>query len=51
MTNLEEFVFIIPARKNSKGIKNKNLVKLKNKPLIYYTLKTSSQIKNVYKFS
>lgn len=40
----------IPARKNSKGIKNKNLVKLKNKPLIYYTLKTSRQIKNVYKF-
>ena len=40
----------IPARKNSKGIKNKNLIKLKNKPLIYYTLKTSKQIKNVYRF-
>ena len=40
----------IPARKNSKGIKNKNLTKLKNKPLIYYTLKVSKQIKNVYRF-
>ncbi|MDA9733810.1 acylneuraminate cytidylyltransferase family protein [Candidatus Pelagibacter sp.] len=40
----------IPARKNSKGIKNKNLIRLKNKPLIYYTLKTSMQIKNVYRF-
>lgn len=40
----------IPARKNSKGIKNKNLIKLKNKPLIYYTLKTSNSLSNVYSF-
>ena len=40
----------IPARKNSKGIKNKNLIKLKNKPLIYYTLKTANGLKNTFKF-
>lgn len=40
----------IPARKNSKSIKNKNLVKLKKKPLIYHTLNISSKLKNVYEF-
>ncbi len=40
----------IPARKNSKGIKNKNLSKIKNKPLIYYTLQVASKLKNVYTF-
>lgn len=40
----------IPARKNSKGIRNKNLIKLKNKPLIYYTLKTTDRLKNIYSF-
>ena len=33
------FLFFIPARKNSKGIKNKNLSLVKSKPLIYHTLK------------
>lgn len=32
-------LLFIPARKNSKGIKNKNIVKLKNKPLIQHTSK------------
>ena len=35
----------IPARKNSKGIKNKNLIKVNGKPLIYYTLKHALDLK------
>jgi len=35
----------IPARKNSKGIKNKNLRILNGKPLIYYTLKYAIDLK------
>ena len=38
------FAIVIPARKGSKGIKNKNLIKIKNKPLIQYTF---DQIKNI----
>ena len=32
---------IIPARSGSKGIKNKNIKLLNNKPLIYWTIKTA----------
>ena len=32
-------LIIIPARKNSKRVKNKNLVKVLNKPLIFWTIK------------
>ena len=35
---------LIPARGGSKGIKNKNLVNLKGKPLLYWTLKIAKQI-------
>jgi CMP-N,N'-diacetyllegionaminic acid synthase len=38
------FAIVIPARKGSKSIKNKNLIKIKNKPLIQYTF---DQIKNI----
>lgn len=40
----KKILCIIPARKNSKGIKNKNLYKVNNKPLIYYTLKQAVEI-------
>ena len=41
----------IPARKGSKGIKNKYMVLLNNKPLIYYTLSIAKRIKsNVFPF-
>ncbi len=32
-----KFISVIPARKGSKSIKNKNVIKIKNKPLIEYT--------------
>ncbi len=33
-----KIILFIPARKNSKGIKNKNIVKIQDHPLINYTL-------------
>ncbi len=36
---------IIPARSGSKGIKNKNIKLLKNKPLIFWTIKTALKSK------
>ena len=34
-------ICIIPARGGSKGIKNKNIVKINNYPLIFYTIKAA----------
>jgi len=45
-SNRKSFLAIIPARGGSKSIKNKNLYKIQNKPLIYYTIK--SAIKSKY---
>ena len=42
---------IIPARAGSKSIKNKNFIKIKNKPLIRYTIdeaKKSRLINQIY---
>lgn len=38
-------VAIIPARKGSKSIKNKNIAIYKSKPLIYHSIKTALNIK------
>ena len=38
---------IIPARSGSKRIKNKNIIKINNKPLIYYTIKFAKKLKFV----
>ena len=35
------------ARGGSKGIKNKNIVKINNKPLIYYTIKEAKKSKYI----
>ena len=39
------FLAIIPARSGSKRVKNKNLKKINNKPLIYYTINQSLKSK------
>ena len=43
----KSFLAVIPARGNSKRIKNKNLFKLNNKPLIYWTIKSAVDSKFV----
>ena len=38
---MDDFVTLVPLRGGSKGIKRKNLIKINNKPLLYYVLKAS----------
>ena len=42
---LKKNLIIIPARKGSKRIKNKNLIKVLNKPLITWTINYAKKIK------
>ncbi|WP_440619453.1 acylneuraminate cytidylyltransferase family protein [Candidatus Pelagibacter sp. HIMB1493] len=46
---MKKYPCFILARKNSKGLKNKNIVKLLKKPLIYYTVKFAKSSKLVSK--
>jgi len=46
---MKKVLIIIPARGGSKGIPQKNLKFLGNKPLIYYSIKTAQRFKRVYK--
>jgi CMP-N-acetylneuraminic acid synthetase len=43
----QSFIAIIPARGNSQRIKNKNLINLNGKPLIYWTLQSAIKSKHV----
>tara|TARA_B100000787_G_scaffold169996_2_gene163351 strand:+ start:1857 stop:2570 length:714 start_codon:yes stop_codon:yes gene_type:complete len=43
---MKEILCIIPARKNSKGVKNKNIIPLGGHPLIEYTIKFAKQFEN-----
>ena len=49
MINNKKVVAIIPAREGSKSIKNKNIVLLNGKPLIYYTIKEALKSKYIDK--
>jgi CMP-N,N'-diacetyllegionaminic acid synthase len=42
----KELLIIIPARSGSSELKNKNIVKIKKKPLIFYTCAFANKIKN-----
>ena len=41
------YLAIIPARKDSKRIKNKNLVKINNKELIKFTIEAAIKTKKI----
>ena len=45
----KKILCVIPARKNSKGIKNKNIQKINGKPLIYFPIKASLRSKLIDK--
>ena len=45
MFRKKKILCVIPARKNSKGIKNKNIQKINGKPLIFFPIKASLKSK------
>ena len=51
MSKIYELIVIIPAKANSSGLKNKNINKLNNHPLIAYSLAAAKTIKIKKKIS
>lgn len=49
MKLLDDFLFIIPARKGSKGIKNKNITKFLNIPLLVHSINFAKKLNFVDK--
>lgn len=47
MFSKKKICCIVLARKNSKGLKNKNLKKIENKPLIYYPIKAALKVNKI----
>ena len=47
MINNKKIFALIPARLNSKGLKNKNIMELHGKPLIYYPLDAAKKSKYI----
>jgi CMP-N,N'-diacetyllegionaminic acid synthase len=47
MFSKKKFCCIVLARKNSKGLKNKNLKKIENNPLIYYPIKAALKVNKI----
>ena len=47
MFNGKKVIAIIPARSGSKSIKNKNIIKIKGKPMIEYTIEYAKKSKLV----
>ena len=41
----KKILCIIPARKNSQGLKNKNIKEINGKPLIYWPIKAAKNVK------
>ena len=48
MKNKSEYLALILARKGSKRLKNKNILKLNKKPLILWTLDNLKKIKHLF---
>ena len=46
---MSKVVCLIPARSGSQGIKNKNIKKFNNKPLIYYSINFAKSLEFVDK--
>lgn len=47
MYSKNKFIVLIPARKGSKGVKNKNIKKINNLPLIAYSILTAKLLSNI----